>query len=116
VKEAMDADRTEGKPSIFQALLTPSEKDKEYVVPTVDELTDEAYAVLAAAAETTGNALTISAYNILSNSDIHFKLKKELDQAFPDPGQILNFLKLETLPYLVSLRKTIKMKRFIAYG
>jgi len=99
----MDAGRNVGRPSLFQTLLTPSEKDGEYIVPSVNDLKDEAYSVLAAAADTTGNAMTISTYNILSNPDIHLKLKRELEEEFPDPDQRLDFVRLETLPYLVGL-------------
>lgn len=42
-----------------------------YVVPTVDELADEAYVILGAAADTTGNAMTIGSYNAVVNPEIY---------------------------------------------
>lgn len=89
------------RPSIFQTLLSPNEKDPDYVVPTVDDLKDEAYSMLAAAADTTGNAMTVSAYKVVSNPEIYAKVRKELEAAFPDPNATLDFVQLESLPYLV---------------
>lgn len=103
----MDSGRTEGRPSIFQTLLSPNEKDPDYVVPTVDDLKDEAYSMLAAAADTTGNAMTVSAYNVVSHPEIYAKVRQELEAAFPDPNATLDFVKLEPLPYLVSVINTI---------
>jgi cytochrome P450 len=102
VKEAMDSGKTaHQRPSIFQVLLSPNEKDEDYVVPGVDDLKDEAYSMLAAAADTTGNAMTVSAYKVVSDRQIYEKLKKELEVAFPDQNGTLDFVKLEPLPYLV---------------
>ena len=67
----------------------------------MDDLKDEAYIILAAAADTTGNALTIAAYNIISDDAIYHKLAAELNEAFPDPNVRLDFVLLERLPYLV---------------
>lgn len=58
--------------------------------------------VLAAASDTTGNAMTVSAYHTVSNPEIFSTLKKELAKAFPDPNKDLSFVELEKLPYLVS--------------
>jgi cytochrome P450 len=99
----MDSGKTaDQRPSIFQVLLSPNEKDEEYVVPTVDDLKDEAYSMLAAAADTTGNAMTVSAYKVVSNPEMYANVRKELEAAFPDPNATLDFVKLESLPYLVS--------------
>jgi hypothetical protein len=86
--------------TIFHQLLTPNVTEG-HVVPTVDELKDEAYVIIAAAADTTGNAMTIGTYNVVSNKDIYTKLTAELKEAFPDPNAKLDFLTLEKLPYLV---------------
>jgi cytochrome P450 len=99
----MDSGHTETRPSIFQALLSPQEKDKDYVVPTVDDLKDEAYSILAASADTTGNAMTVAAYQVVSNPEIYKKVRRELEAGFPDPNERLDFVRLETLPYLVGL-------------
>lgn len=99
----MDSGKTADQTSIFQALLSPNEKDSDYVVPTVDQLKDEAYSMLAAAADTTGNAMTVSAYKVVSNPEIYIKVRRELEAAFPDPNATLDFEKLESLPYLVGI-------------
>lgn len=91
------------RPSIFEVLLSPNEKDPDYVLPTVDDLKDEAYSMLAAAADTTGNAMTTAAYRIVSNPEIYEKVRTELEAVFPDPHSTLDFVKLEQLPYLASL-------------
>jgi cytochrome P450 len=58
--------------------------------------------MLAAAADTTGNAMTVSTYKVVSNPKIYAKVRQELETAFPDPNATPDFVKLETLPYLVS--------------
>lgn len=90
------------QPSIFHELLSPEGKDEDYVIPTVDQLKDEAHSILGAAADTTGNAMTVAAYHTISNPEIFEKLKKELEEAFPNAEQELSFVELEKLPYLVS--------------
>lgn len=95
----MDAGGKVDKPSIFEALLTPADG---YVVPTPDQIKDEAYSILAAAADTTGNAMTVAAYNVVINPDIYKTLVDELEAAFPNEDEPLDYIKLEKLPYLVS--------------
>jgi cytochrome P450 len=97
-------------PTMFQHLLTPGITD-EYVVPSVDDLKDEAYSVLAAAADTTGNCMTVAAYYVVRNPDIYKKLNAELKANFPDPNAKLDFVSLERLPYLVSV-PTLDTGRF----
>lgn len=64
------------------------------------ELKDEAYSVLVAAADTTGNAMTVAAFNTIYNPEIYEKLAKELEYHFPDRASQLPFVELERLPYL----------------
>jgi len=101
----MDSGRAETRPFIFQALLSPQEKDEEYVVPMVDDLKNETYSILAASADTTGNAMTVSAYKVVSNPEIFDKVKNELEAEFPDLKQRLDFVHLEALPYLSAIIK-----------
>jgi len=82
-------------------------------VPTVDKLVDDAFIILAAAADTTGNAMTITAYNVLSNPSVYSRVKDELREAFPDPHTKLDFLTLEKLPYLTAV---IKEGLRLSYG
>jgi hypothetical protein len=72
------------------------------MVPTPYQVKDESYAVLNAASDTTGNAMTVAAYNVVINSEIYEKLTAELRAAFPNPDEKLEYLKLERLPYLVA--------------
>jgi cytochrome P450 len=67
------------------------------VVPPVDHLKDEAYAVLAAAADTTGNAMTWAAYEIVSDPAKSKRLTAELKAAFPDSNAPLDLMTLEKL-------------------
>lgn len=89
------------RPTIFSELLNP-ENHQGYPVPTTDELKDEVYSILAAAADTTGNAMTTAAYYVMANKDIYKRLRAELLETFPDPNARLDFVTLERLPYLVS--------------
>jgi cytochrome P450 len=93
-----DASRT----TIFHQLLDPKATEG-HVVPSVDELRDESFTLLAAASDSTGNALTVAMYETVSNASIYSRLAAELNEAFPDPAATLDFLKLEKLPYLVGI-------------
>ena len=86
--------------TIFNQLLDPGVTEG-HVVPSVDDLKDEAFSIVTAAADTTGNAMTIAAYNVISNKTIYQKLVAELTGKFPGPSAKLEFLALEKLPYLV---------------
>ena len=70
-------------------------------MPSVDDIKDEAYGILAAAADTTGNGMAVAAYHVVKNPAIYKKLTAELKSAFPDPNSKLDFVVLERLPYLV---------------
>ena len=87
------------QPCIFEALLAPADS---YAVPTPDQIKDESYAVLNAASDTTGNAMTVAAYNVVSSPEIYGKLTAELKAAFPNSNEKLDYSKLEKLPYLVN--------------
>jgi cytochrome P450 len=71
----------------------------------MDDLTDEMFAILTAAAETTGHAMTVITYYVLANTTIHQRLVKELKAAFPDRKTNLDFRTLEKLPYLTAVIK-----------
>ncbi|RDW56886.1 hypothetical protein BP5796_12953 [Coleophoma crateriformis] len=102
VKAKLDAGQKVDKPCIFEALLEPADG---YQIPTPDQIKDEAYAILNAASDTTGNAMTVTAYNVLSNPEIYRTLTEELKTAFPNKDQPLEFSKLEKLPYLTGAIK-----------
>jgi cytochrome P450 len=102
VKEKMSQGYDIGRPTIFSTLLSEDDKPEGFRVPTTLELKDEAYSVLVAAADTTGNAMTVAAFNVIYNPVIYGKLAKELENRFPDEASQLPFVELERLPYLVS--------------
>ena len=88
--------------TIFHELLTPN-PEEGYVPPTPDDIKDEAYGILAAAADTTGNGLTTGAYYVIKHPEIYRKLHMELKAAFPDPHAKLELSILERLPYLTGV-------------
>jgi cytochrome P450 len=106
VKDKMDAGKIDpdARVTIFQHLLTPDIVDG-YVVPTVPQIKDESYSIVAAAADTTGNAMTVACFNICSQPDVYKKLVDELTTTFPDDSGRLDFLTLEKLPYLTGVVK-----------
>jgi hypothetical protein len=72
VKSSIDASKGE-KPSrltIFNQFLDPNVAEG-HIVPSVDDLKDEAFSIVTAAADTTSNAMTIASYNVISNETIY---------------------------------------------
>jgi cytochrome P450 len=111
VKEKMSQGHDTGRSTIFTTLLSEDDKPDGFRVPTTLELKDEAYSVLVAAADTTGNAMTVAAFNVIYNPVIYEKLAKELESCFPDKTSQLPFVELERLPYLVSNISYISMDK-----
>lgn len=101
VKEKLRQGHDIGRQTIFTTLLSEEDKPDGFEVPTTWELKDEAYSVLVAAADTTGNAMTVAAFNVLYNPAIYDKLASELERSFPEISSGLPFTELERLPYLV---------------
>lgn len=87
--------------TIFHALLDPNAAEG-HIVPSIKESAEEASIFLAAASETTGNALEVASLHLLQNPLILQNLKHELRGAFPNPNQEMMMATLEKLPYLVS--------------
>lgn len=102
VKRAMAAGKLSDRPTIFSTLLMEKGRSDRYPTPSILELKDEAYAVLMASAETTGNAMTVAAFHVIGNPTIYQSLVRELREAFPDAETELQHAELEKLPYLVS--------------
>ncbi|KAI9802539.1 MAG: hypothetical protein M1833_001611 [Piccolia ochrophora] len=105
IKSRIEAgEEKQTRTTIFHQLLNPNATEG-HVVPSVDQMKDEAYVMLSAAADTTGNAMTIAAFHVISNESIYRRLCKELEGTFPDPSLPLHFLILEKLPYLTGVIK-----------
>jgi hypothetical protein len=106
VKEAVERGDKVSRKTVFHQLLRPHAAEG-YRVPTIEELNDDAYVFVVAAADTTGNAMTIAAYNVVSNPEKYERLTAELREQFLDPEAKMHFVTLEKLPYLVGCNYTI---------
>lgn len=103
VKRQIRDGKMSDRPNMFSMLLDPEDKPKGYQIPSDEVLWQEAFALQGAASDTTGNALTIAMFNMLWKPEIYEKLAQQLEDAFPDPNTKLEYVKLEQMPYLVSL-------------
>ncbi|KAI9708134.1 MAG: hypothetical protein M1812_008121 [Candelaria pacifica] len=92
-------------PSVFNEMFHADVPNEE---KTVDRLTEEGILFVVAGNETTGNALSIMTFYILSNPTILQNLRKELIQIMPDPKTLATWQELEKLPYLVSNRAPLQ--------
>ena len=99
----MDAGIEPERSTIFHTLLDSD--PSLYDTDVVDYCTGEAFTMVAAAADTTGNAIGLAAFNVMTHPEIHQKLRKELLDAFPDPNKQMFFIELENLPYLTGVVK-----------
>lgn len=95
-------DKDDARPTNFSALVDP---EKSFSKELVDNLEDEAYLIITAAADTTGNAMTTITRYVVENPDIYRKLHAELCDAFPDRDADLEYVALERLPYLTIVIK-----------
>ncbi|KAL8839813.1 MAG: hypothetical protein Q9176_004216 [Flavoplaca citrina] len=93
----VDKDREIEKSTIFTSLL-PTTGNIDEATKTV--VGDEAYTVLTAAADTTGNAMTTITHYVLSDPKIYKRLHAELKIAFSSNQVVLDYASLEKLPYL----------------
>ena len=98
-----DIRKTQEEPknkTIFHEMLQSNipESEKE-----TRRLADEAMVVLIAGMETTAQTLAAITYRLLTNPPILKHLKKELENALPNPTELPEASKLDGLPYLVSL-------------
>lgn len=105
VKTRIENGEKESRRSIFHQLLDPNAAEG-HVALNLDELVDESLVLVAAASDTTGNAMTIAAYNCIRSPRIYARVREELEDAFPDEKERFNFTALEKLPYLVSLTRS----------
>jgi cytochrome P450 len=87
-------------PTIFSTLLSEEDKLDGYRIPSTMDFKDEAYSVLAAAVDKTGNAMTVAAFNAMRTPQIYQTLAQELAKAFPNSNAELSFIELERFPFL----------------
>jgi hypothetical protein len=76
---------------------------EEHTILKIDDLTDEAYTILSAVANSSANVMTRITYFVFCSPSVRSSLVSELTTAFPDPNQRLYFLKSEKLPYLTAV-------------
>ncbi|EKG16029.1 Cytochrome P450 [Macrophomina phaseolina MS6] len=86
--------------TIFHEILNSKLSDYD---KSTDRLWQEGEVVVAAGTITTAWALGVSTYFALASPAILSQLKRELEAAIPDPGQPLNLIALEQLPYLTGV-------------
>lgn len=95
-----------GKPayarSIFHEILYSNIPEHE---KTVDRMTQEALSVISAASETTSSVLATTIFHVLSNAHIYDLLKSELNGAMENPNLLIEWRRLEQLPYLTATVK-----------
>ncbi|KAJ5087802.1 hypothetical protein N7456_011418 [Penicillium angulare] len=81
----------------------------------VDRLANEGMAIVSAGIETTGRALAVGFYQIISNKDIQTKLREELKSVIPTPQSRPAWDQLRQLPYLSSvILETLRLATGIA--
>lgn len=85
--------------TIFHTLLDSNLPDEE---KSLERLWQEAFLIVAAGSDTTGNAMTTTTFHLLKNPDMLAKLRKELEAAIPNRFQPVKLSTVEKLPYLVS--------------
>ena len=65
-------------------------------------MTQEALSVISAASETTSSVLATTIYHVVSNAQICDLLRSELNGAMEDAKSMIEWRRLEQLPYLAS--------------
>lgn len=102
MQNGLDSGQKPRRKTIFHTLLDTNEKSGiDANNPLIREaLTSEGQTMLQAAADTTGNALTVAVLGVLSNPRVYATLVEELSRAFPDKTGRLKTTELEKLPYL----------------
>lgn len=95
-------------PTVFNELLNDPDlpPDQKETV----RLQDEAQLVVAAGITTVGWALSVGAFHIINESVVFDRLRRELEEAIPDPDNPLKWTELEKLPYLTGcIREAIRL-------
>ncbi|KAJ7748818.1 cytochrome P450 [Mycena maculata] len=67
---------------------------------TDEERTMDLVFAIQAGSDTTANVLQYTFFYLIGHRDVYARLTRELDEAFPDPADPLNFETLAELPYL----------------
>ncbi|KAK5656923.1 hypothetical protein OQA88_3445 [Cercophora sp. LCS_1] len=113
VKAKMAKGEKPKRRTIFHDLLDPEINQSGHSTLSSEALVEEAFALCAAASDTTGNAMSVAVYHVLNDAGIHKALSAELVAAFPDATGMLEYTTLEKLPYLGAV---IKEGQRLSYG
>lgn len=100
VQEALAGAANKEQPDTIFTSIIQSDIPKSEI--TVERLQHEAISVVGAGIETTMRALTISAFHIVHNPDVHRRLREELKEAIPHSDRMLSWEELEKLPFLTA--------------
>lgn len=108
----MGEEKDVGNERMILGEIVKSKNVARYGVVSKKRLEEEALSLIAASADTVGNALTMATFQLLRHPEILKSLKKELREKIPDPNSIPSFAQLEKLPYLVSLVPSLLLRRW----
>ncbi|WEW59639.1 hypothetical protein PRK78_005118 [Emydomyces testavorans] len=102
VKDILDGVNSEkkGGRTIFHELLAGNLPPEE---KTLTRLGQEGQLIVGAGTETAGWSLSVTIFYLLSQPETLAKLRRELEQAIPDPSNLPPVKTLEKLPYLMSI-------------
>lgn len=92
-----DANKNVCQRTVFHEMLNSKLPPHEL---TLDRLHHEAASILGGGIDTTKTALTVASYFILSDPEVHQRVRQELMDAIPDPSVKPRLAELEALPYL----------------
>lgn len=93
-------------------LLLEAKPGKDYKVPGMEHLIDEAFLFLAAGVETTAYTLAYATYYLLSDKDVLEKLRAELDGVARDLNGNFEWKHLAISSYLVCQVPRIQKSRY----
>ena len=102
--------REDGRPSIFETLLT---SDLPLYDKSVSRLVEDAQTLVEAGSIITSLALALGTYYIMSDAQVWNDLMTELGAAMPDAAQEPSLIKFEKLPYVTAVYLEILR---ISYG
>ena len=72
-------------------------------------MTDEATFLMVAGTDAPSQVLAITMFYMLRNTEVYWKIRNELETAFPDPLGTMSWNKLERIDYLVSALPPLKL-------
>ncbi|ESK83302.1 cytochrome p450 [Moniliophthora roreri MCA 2997] len=106
-----------GHKAIFSVLFDTSKADSAgdpWIFPR-QQVIDECVSLQFAGSDTVGNACMVGTFGLLTNREALGKLRRELDEAWPDSTTTINFEVLEKLPYLGAvIKESLRMSHGVA--